>query len=62
MQQVYCPIVAFTSSYTGMSSVLANDVRIAEAFNPSSPPSQTPNVHSSLGYRRIKFRNHSKSH
>ena len=33
---------AFTSRYNGRSNVLANDVGIAEAFDPEQPPKQPP--------------------
>lgn len=33
--------VAFTSSYPGLSRELVNEVRICEAFDPSSPPNDT---------------------
>lgn len=32
--------VAFTTAYNGRSNVLANEVRIAEAFDPKLPPTQ----------------------
>ena len=36
------PVTAFTSSYTGLSRVLANDVRVGEAFDRKQPPKQLP--------------------
>jgi len=36
------PILTFTSTYTGLSRVLVNDVRVGEAFDPKQPPKQLP--------------------
>ncbi len=36
------PILSFTTTYTGLSRVLVNDVRVGEAFDPKQPPKQLP--------------------
>ncbi len=42
MQQLGRQPVAFTTTYQGKSNVLANEVGISVAFDPSNPPSQEP--------------------